>query len=78
MKIKTQLELPIQEKVYAYILRKDDKGKQLLVFDHVNFPDAGTQVPGGTVEKGAWMNYCQEQFMKVLKKKSLIDSFGKM
>ena len=35
-------------KVYAYITRRD----QLLVFRHVDFPEAGIQVPGGTVEGG--------------------------
>ena len=36
------------EKVYAYIARAG----QLLVFRHVDFPDAGIQVPGGTVDRG--------------------------
>ena len=35
-------------KVYAYITHRN----RLLVFDHVHFPDAGTQVPGGTLEPG--------------------------
>ncbi len=35
-------------KVYAYITRRD----QLLVFRHVDFPEVGIQVPGGTVEVG--------------------------
>lgn len=34
------------KKVYAYITR----GEQLLVFNHVDFPEAGIQVPGGTLE----------------------------
>jgi 8-oxo-dGTP pyrophosphatase MutT (NUDIX family) len=36
------------EKVYAYITCQD----HLLVFEHTNFPEAGIQVPGGTVERG--------------------------
>lgn len=36
------------DKVYAYIMR----GKRLLVFEHVGIPEAGWQVPGGTVEPG--------------------------
>lgn len=36
------------EKVYAYITR----GEMLLVFRHVDFPEAGIQVPGGTMETG--------------------------
>jgi 8-oxo-dGTP pyrophosphatase MutT (NUDIX family) len=38
----------VREKVYAYITQ----GEQLLVFRHVDFPDAGIQVPGGTVQPG--------------------------
>jgi len=38
----------IVEKTYAYITQ----GDQLLVFRHVDFPDAGIQVPGGTVNPG--------------------------
>ena len=34
------------EKVYAYITYKD----KLLVFKHTRYPEAGIQVPGGTVE----------------------------
>lgn len=41
-----------QKKVYAYILRRDPEKYALLVFDHVDFPEAGIQVPGGTVEPG--------------------------
>ena len=35
-------------KVIAYIFR--NQKKEILVFDHRDFPDAGTQVVGGTVE----------------------------
>jgi len=45
-------EQPFQQKVYAYILINNSTGKQLLVFDHVDFPETGTQVPGGSVENG--------------------------
>lgn len=38
----------IARKVYAYITH----GSRLLVFRHVDFPEAGLQVPGGTVEDG--------------------------
>ena len=37
-----------KNKVYAYITR----GNNLLVFRHVDFPEAGIQVPGGTMEDG--------------------------
>jgi len=36
----------IIRKAYAYITR----GSQLLIFSHPDFPDAGLQVPGGTVQ----------------------------
>jgi 8-oxo-dGTP pyrophosphatase MutT (NUDIX family) len=36
----------VYRRVVAYVLR----GRELLVFDHRDFPDAGTQVPAGTVE----------------------------
>ncbi len=38
----------VREKVYAYITQ----GEQLLVFRHVDAPEAGIQVPGGTVQPG--------------------------
>jgi 8-oxo-dGTP diphosphatase len=37
-----------KRKVFAYITHAG----RLLVFRHVDFPEAGTQVPGGTVEPG--------------------------
>ena len=39
-------------KVLAYITRDTEQGRQLLVFHHVHHPEAGIQVPGGTVEEG--------------------------
>lgn len=41
-----------KEKVLAYIIRKNGGEKELLVFDHMDFPEAGTQVPAGTVDPG--------------------------
>ncbi|MFB4213167.1 NUDIX domain-containing protein [Shouchella sp. JSM 1781072] len=38
------------EKVYAYVTRDQDGVKQVLVFRHSN-PEAGVQVPKGTVER---------------------------
>ena len=35
-------------KVFAYITH----GNQLLVFSHPDFPEAGIQVPAGTIEEG--------------------------
>ncbi len=39
-------------KVLAYITRQRGGEMQLLVFEHVDFPEAGVQVPKGTVESG--------------------------
>lgn len=35
-----------RNRVFTYITNQD----HLLVFDHVDFPEAGTQIPGGTIE----------------------------
>jgi 8-oxo-dGTP diphosphatase len=40
------------EKVLAYITRWGSNGLELLVFEHVDAPEAGIQVPAGTVEEG--------------------------
>jgi len=42
----------MKQKVYAYILRTEKKRRELLIFKHKNYPEAGIQVPGGTLEKG--------------------------
>lgn len=39
----------MKQKVYAYLIRG---GQELLVFDHFDFPEPGTQVPGGSLEPG--------------------------
>lgn len=44
--------LPVRHKAYAYIVREERSTVQLLVFEHVDFPEAGIQVPGGTIEPG--------------------------
>ncbi len=40
------------KKVVAYITRKRNGKMQLLVFTHPNSPEAGLQVPAGTIEEG--------------------------
>lgn len=45
------MENPIQ-KVLAYITRERDGRVELLVFDHVDAPEAGTQVPAGSIDPG--------------------------
>jgi ADP-ribose pyrophosphatase YjhB (NUDIX family) len=37
-------------KVLAYLTRHHNRQTQLLVFEHRDYPEAGTQVPAGTVE----------------------------
>jgi 8-oxo-dGTP pyrophosphatase MutT (NUDIX family) len=43
---------PPRLRVAAYVLRATATGPELLVFDHVDFPEAGTQVPAGGLEPG--------------------------
>lgn len=40
-----------KQKVLAYFYRTSLQGKEVLVFDHQNMPEAGTQIIGGTVEE---------------------------
>jgi len=42
----------MKHKVLAYIVRQNGGHAQLLVFEHRDFPEAGLQVPAGTVERG--------------------------
>jgi ADP-ribose pyrophosphatase YjhB (NUDIX family) len=42
----------VTRKVLAYITRERGGETQLLVFEHADHPDAGVQVPRGTVEPG--------------------------
>lgn len=40
------------EKAYGFVLREGAEGQELLVFEHAGMPEAGLQVPGGTIEQG--------------------------
>jgi len=40
------------QKAYAYIARRNTDGLELLVFRQKDHPEAGLQIPGGTVEDG--------------------------
>lgn len=42
----------VLRKVIAYITREKEGKRQLLVFTHRDYPEAGLQVPAGTVEEG--------------------------
>ena len=44
--------LPHKRKVIAYVVQKRNGQWRLAVFKHRDFPAAGLQVPGGTVDKG--------------------------
>ena len=41
-----------KKKVLAYITRQTDAGPELLIFTHRDYPEAGLQVPGGTLDDG--------------------------
>jgi 8-oxo-dGTP diphosphatase len=41
-----------KQKVLAYITRQQGDRLQVLVFDHVGMPEAGVQVPAGSLEPG--------------------------
>jgi 8-oxo-dGTP pyrophosphatase MutT (NUDIX family) len=41
-----------KKKVLAYITRQTKTGPELLIFAHRDYPEAGLQVPGGTLDQG--------------------------
>jgi 8-oxo-dGTP pyrophosphatase MutT (NUDIX family) len=43
---------PARRRVVAYVTREREGALELLVFDHRDFPEAGTQVPAGGIEPG--------------------------
>lgn len=46
------MDMTKKKKVICYLIRKNNDDNEILVFDHRDFPEAGTQVIGGTVEEG--------------------------
>jgi 8-oxo-dGTP pyrophosphatase MutT (NUDIX family) len=56
----------------AYITREVESDLELLVFRHVHFPEAGVQVPGGTVdpdeepEAAVWREVMEESGLFLL------------
>lgn len=42
----------LRQKVQAYVTRERDGRTELLVFEHADFPDAGIQVPAGSIDPG--------------------------
>ena len=43
--------MELKRKVLAYITKEEDDGREILVFEQKDNPDAGLQVPGGTIEE---------------------------
>lgn len=41
-----------RQKVQCYITREHARSLQVLVFEHVDYPDAGIQVPAGSIKPG--------------------------
>jgi len=41
-----------KQKIVAYIIRKQGSERELLSFTHRDYPEAGIQVPAGTVDPG--------------------------
>ena len=44
--------MDVIEKAYGFVLRGEAGARELLAFEHAGRPEAGLQVPGGTVEAG--------------------------
>jgi 8-oxo-dGTP diphosphatase len=42
----------MRRRVIAYVTRERDGRRELLVFDHRDYPEAGTQVPAGRLDPG--------------------------
>lgn len=42
----------MQQKIQAYITREQNGRTELLVFGHVGIPEAGVQVPAGSIDPG--------------------------
>ncbi|WP_018333889.1 NUDIX domain-containing protein [Actinomycetospora chiangmaiensis] len=42
----------VRLRVAVALTRQTDRGPEVLVFDHRDFPEAGTQLPGGGVDPG--------------------------
>jgi hypothetical protein len=40
----------MRKRLFAFIIRDGAVGKELLMFDHLGYPEVGLQIPGGTIE----------------------------
>jgi len=61
----------MMEKAYGFVLREGAGGRELLVFEHANMPEAGLQVPGGTVKVEAGETPLQAVAREVLEESGL-------
>ncbi|HJF32241.1 MAG TPA: NUDIX domain-containing protein [Sporosarcina psychrophila] len=43
--------MELKRKVLAYITKGEDAEREILVFEQKDFPEAGLQVPGGSIEE---------------------------
>lgn len=59
------------EKAYGFVVREGDEGRELLVFEHAGMPEAGLQVPGGTVKVEAGETPLQAVAREVLEESGL-------
>ena len=48
----------MRQRVVAYVTRERDGVTELLVFDHRDHPEAGTQVPAGRIDPGETLEEC--------------------
>ncbi|MEL7532568.1 MAG: NUDIX domain-containing protein [Bacteroidota bacterium] len=64
-----------KEKVLAYILRQFGENREILVFRHTDFPEAGLQVPAGTVEVGEEKHVAM---LREVKEESGLSTFDKV
>ena len=48
----------MRQRVVAYVTREREGRRELLVFDHRDHPNAGTQVPAGRIDPGESLEEC--------------------
>ncbi|MDD4973337.1 MAG: NUDIX domain-containing protein [Bacteriovorax sp.] len=71
----------LKKKVIAYIFRTKDSRAEVLVFTHRDFPEAGIQVVGGTVESNenfeeALLREIKEESGLVFKAQDILKKLG--
>ncbi|MEO1655287.1 MAG: NUDIX domain-containing protein [Bacteroidota bacterium] len=61
-----------KKKVLAYITRQSKSSTELLIFSHRDYPEAGLQVPGGSLEAGESL---EEGLIREVKEESGLSQF---